>query len=196
MRPLLSVVLCGAIGAPGVALAQDIPDLAQLPPPSAQPSQTPALSPLPAVAPTAPAPAPITAAPPPTAEAGPPAPELAPPEKVAPVIVAKEDKGGAAGKVGQIAVGVGAGAAGAAVAGPVGKFAGGFIGRRIAQGLFGKKDKTPELTVTPQTTPPTGAAVSAAEMAAANQAAAAKSASAKAASAKDGRKRTVVADER
>lgn len=185
MRPLLSVVLCSAISAPGVALAQDIPDLAQLPPPSAQPS-SPVLAPLPTVSPTQPAPAPVTAAPPPTAEPGPPAPELAQPEKVAPVIVAKEDKSGAAGKVGQIAVGVGAGAAGAAVAGPVGKVAGGFIGKRIAQGLFGKKDKTPELTVVPQTTPPTGAAVSAAEMAAASNSA----------SAKEGPKPTRVAEDR
>ena len=145
MHPLLNLVLCGAIAAPGVAMAQDVP--AQLSPP-------PALAPLPAVEPTEPAPSPVTAAPPPTAEAGPPAPELAPPERVAPVIVAKEAKGGGAGTlVGTTAVGVAGGAAGAAVAGPVGKFAGGFVARRLAQGLFGKKDKTPSLTVTEQTPP-------------------------------------------
>ena len=53
--------------------------------------------------------------------------------------------------VGTTAVGVAGGAAGAAVAGPVGKFAGGFLFKRLAQGLFGKKDKTPSLTVTEQT---------------------------------------------
>jgi len=156
MRPLLSLVLCGAIGAPGAAMAHA--DLAQPPPPSESPPP-PVLAPLPTVAPTEPAPAPVTSAPPPTAEAGPPAPELAPPEKVAPVIVAKEDKGAGVGTaVGTTAIGVAGGAAGAAVAGPVGKFAGGFVFKRIAQGLFGKKDKTPSLTVTEQTPSATAAA--------------------------------------
>ena len=154
MRPFLSLALCGAIAAPGAALAQDIPDLAQLPAPPAQPSDTPpVLAPLPTVAPTEPAPPPVTAPPPPTAEAGAPAPQLASPTTVAPVITAKEDKdNGAAGKVGVVAVGVAGGAAGAAVAGPVGKFAGGFVAKSIAQGLFGaRKDKTPELTVVQRT---------------------------------------------
>ena len=148
MRPFLSLTVCGAIATPGAAFAQ-------LTSPSAPASQAPAptvLAPLPTVEPTAPAPTPITAPPPPSAEPGAPAPELAPPEKVPPVIVAKEDKGsGLGGVVGTTAVGVAGGAAGAAVAGPVGKFAGGFVAKRLAQGLFGKKDKTPELTVIPQT---------------------------------------------
>jgi hypothetical protein len=164
MRPLLSLILCSAVAAPGAALAQNI---AAAPKAAAPAAESLALTPLPTVAPTEPAPAPATAAPPPTVEAAAPAPVLAAPETITPVIVAKEDKGGgAASKVGQIAVGVGAGAAGAAVAGPVGKFAAGFIGKRLAHGLFGKKDETPELTVIPQTTAPTGAAVSAAAMAA------------------------------
>jgi hypothetical protein len=163
MRPLVSLVLCGAIGAPGAALSQDIPHLAQLPPPSESPP-SPVLAPLPTVAPTEPAPAAVTAAPPPIAEAGPPAPELPPPEKVAPVIVAKESKGGGVGAaVGTTAVGVAGGAAGAAVAGPVGKFAGGFLFKRIAQGLFGKRDKTPSLTVTEQTPSAATAAAPAAD---------------------------------
>jgi hypothetical protein len=157
MRPLLSFVVCGAIAAPAAALAQDIPDLVQLPAPSATPPES-ALAPLPKVAPTQPAAPAVTASPPPSAEAGAPAPKLAPPTTVAPVIVAKDDKNGVPGKVGSVAVGVAGGAAGAAVAGPVGKFAGGFIARQLAQGVFGKKDKTPELTVIPQTPSATGAA--------------------------------------
>jgi hypothetical protein len=158
MRPLLSFVLCSAIAAPGLALAQDIPNLAQLPAPAATPPE-PALAPLPTVAPTEPAAPPVTAPPPPSAEAGAPAPELAPPTTVAPVIVAKDDKGnGISGKVGTVAAGVAGGAAGAAVAGPVGKFAGGFLAKQLAQGVFGKKDKTTELTVIPQTPSAAGAA--------------------------------------
>ena len=153
MRRLLYFVLCCAIAAPGAALAQDIPDLAQPPAPSPDTPPPPVLTPLPTVQPTEPAPPPATAPPPPTAEPGPPAPKLSTPTTVAPVIVEKEDKdNGVADKVGAVAVGVAGGAAGAAVAGPVGKFAGGLVGKQIAKGLFGdKKDETPELTVVPRT---------------------------------------------
>lgn len=147
MRHFLTLAICGAIAAPGAAAAQTL----ELP--AAQPAQgTPlVLAPLPAVAATEPAAEPAVAAPPPSPEAGVAAPELAPPTTVTPVIVAKEDKGsGVGGVVGTTAVGVAGGAAGAAVAGPVGKFAGGFIAKRLAQGIFGKKDKTPELTVIEQ----------------------------------------------
>lgn len=134
MRPLFSLAFCGAILAPGAAMAQ------------------PVLAPLPTIAPTEPVAPPATAAPPPIAVAGVPPPQYEAPEKVAPVIIAKEPKDGGAGEVvGTAAVGVAGGAAGAAVAGPIGKFAGGFVAKRIARGLFGKKDKTPSLTVIPQT---------------------------------------------
>lgn len=157
MRPLFSLILYSVIAAPGLALAQDVPHLALLPAPAATPPE-PALAPLPTVAPTRPAAPPIAAPPPPSAEAGAPAPELAPPTTVAPVIVAKDDKGGGvSGKVGTVAAGVAGGAAGAAVAGPVGKFAGGFLAKQLVQGVFGKKDKTPELTVIPQTPSAAGA---------------------------------------
>lgn len=149
MRHFLTLAICGAFVAPG-AVAQTLVL------PSTQPAQeappTLVLAPLPTVAATEPAAEPAVAAPPPSPEAGVAAPELAPPTTVAPVIVAKEDKGGGVGGVvGTTAVGVAGGAAGAAVAGPVGKFAGGFIAKRLAQSIFGKKDKTPELTVIEQT---------------------------------------------
>lgn len=160
MRPLLSLAACAALAAPGAALAQAVP--------SAPPSEAPTvLAPLPTVAPTEPAAPPVTGPPPPSAEAGAPAPELAPPTTVTPVIVAKDDKdSGVGGKVGTIAAGVAGGAAGAAVAGPVGKFAGGFLAKQVAQGLFGKKDKTPELTVIPQAPSAVAAGVSASDPAA------------------------------
>lgn len=134
MRPLSSLALCGAICAPVAAVAQ------------------PVFEPLPSIAPTEPVAPPATTAPPPIAVAGVPPPQYDAPETAPPVIVAKEAKGGSGGTlVGTTVVGVAGGAAGAAVAGPVGKFAGGFVAKRIAQGLFGKKDKTPSLTVIPQT---------------------------------------------
>lgn len=141
MRTLLNLVLCGAVAAPAIAMAQAVPTVDAEPVPMT-------LAPLPSVEPTQPAPPAVTAAPPPTAEAGAPAPELAPPTKVAPVLVAKEQKANVAGQAGVLAVGVAAGAGGAAVAGPVGKFAGAFVGKTLARGLFGVgKEKTPELTV-------------------------------------------------
>lgn len=178
MRHFLTLAICGAITAPGVAAAQTL----ELP--TAQPAQdTPpalVLAPLPTVAATEPAPEPAVAAPPPKAEVGASAPELAPPTTVAPVITAKEDKGGGlGGVVGTTAVGVAGGAAGAAVAGPVGKFAGGFIAKRLAQGIFGKKDETPELTVIEQTPSAVASGTTASDPAAAPT-----------------RKATLVADER
>lgn len=167
MRPLLSFLLCSAIAAPSVVSAQDVLDVAT---PTTQPSEAPpapVLAPLPAVAPTEPAPPVAVAAPPPSAEAALPVPELPAPTTVAPVIVAKDDKdSGVGGKVGTMAAGVAGGAAGAAVAGPVGKFAGGFLAKQIAQGLFGKKDKTPELTVIPQAPSAVAAGASASDPAA------------------------------
>lgn len=166
MRPLLSLALCGALAAPAVALAQAVPSPAQPTIPSATPAP-PVLAPLPTVAPTEPVAPAVTAPPPPSAEPGAPAPELAPPTTVAPVIVAKEDKkNGVGGLVGTTAAGVAGGAAGAAVAGPVGKFAGSFLAKQVAQGIFGKKDKTPELTVIPQTPSAVAAGVSATDPAA------------------------------
>lgn len=141
MRFLLSLGVCSAVAAPAVAFAQPT-----LPVPPAEPAPA-VLAPLPTVAPTQPAPPPVTAPPPPSAEAAP-APKLEPPTTVAPVIVAKEQKANVAGQAGVLAVGVAAGAGGAAVAGPVGKFAGAFLGKSIARGIFGVgKEKTPELTV-------------------------------------------------
>jgi hypothetical protein len=163
MRPLLSIALCGVIAAPSAALAQAAPS----PPVPSETPPLPVLAPLPTVAPTEPAAPAVTAAPPPSAEAGPPAPELAPPTTVPPVIVAKADKNNAVGgMVGTTAAGVAGGLAGAAVAGPVGKFAGGFLAKQVAQGVFGKKDKTPELTVIPQTPSAVAAGVSASDPAA------------------------------
>lgn len=162
MRPLLNLAICGLVVAPCAALAQAAP------PSEISPSPVPTaavLAPTPTLAPTEPAPAAVEAPPPPSAEAGAPAPELEPPTTVAPVILAKEDKGdGVKTIVGTTAFGVAGGVAGAAVAGPVGKFAGGFIFKRVAQGLFGDKDKTPELTVIPQTPSATGAAAPAAHV--------------------------------
>lgn len=144
MRPFLSIAACSLIAAPGAAMAQLLPP-SEPPPPAV-------LAPIPTLAPTQPAPQAVTVPPPPAVESGAAPPELEPPTTVPPVIVAKEDKGGAAKTVvGTTAFGVAGGLAGAAVAGPVGKFAGGFIFKRVAQGLFGDKDKTPELKVTPQT---------------------------------------------
>jgi hypothetical protein len=140
MRPLALLGLTGLIAAPlvagpGVALAQDLPDTANLPPPA------PVLAPLPAVEPTQPAPAAVTSAPPPAPVEGAPTPELAPPTAVAPVLVTKEPNK-TAQVVGGLAVSVAGGAAGSAVAGPVG----GFVGKRIATSLFGiGKDKVPEV---------------------------------------------------
>lgn len=166
MRPLLSFVLCGAIAAPCGALAQPAPSPNHSAAPS-EPLSSPLLAPLPTVAPTEPAAPAVTAPPPPSAEPGAPAPELAPPTTVTPVIVAKEDKNnGVGGKVGTVAAGVAGGAAGAAVAGPVGKFAGGFLAKQVAQGIFGKKDKTPELTVIPQAPSAVAAGTSATDPAA------------------------------
>ena len=145
----LALGACSAIAAPGPAFAQASPPaevapaIVQAPPPSA-----PTLAPVPTVEPTQPVAAPATAPPPPSAEPAPPAPELAPPTKVAPVIVAEQQKGNVAGQAGVLAVGVAAGAGGAAVAGPVGKFAGAFVGKTIARTIFGvDKPKTPNLTV-------------------------------------------------
>ncbi|MBL8553543.1 MAG: hypothetical protein JNL41_04635 [Phenylobacterium sp.] len=135
MRPLLRAILCSLIAAPGAALAQDIPDPANPPP-------TPlALAPLPAVEPTRPTPEAVTSAPPPAPVDGAPAPRLATPTTVAPVLVEKQpDK--TAQAVGGLAVSVAGGAAGSAVAGPVG----GFVGKRLATSLFGiGKDKVPEV---------------------------------------------------
>lgn len=147
MRPLLSLAACGAFAAPTVLLAQTLPPTEVAPAVVQAPSE-PTLAPLPTVEPTHPVAAPAVAAPPPTAEAAPPAPELAPPTKVAPVITAKAPKANVAGQAGVLAVGVAAGAGGAAVAGPVGKFAGAFLGKTVARGLFGVgKEKTPQLNV-------------------------------------------------
>ncbi|WP_430419994.1 hypothetical protein [Phenylobacterium sp.] len=144
MRPFLSIAACSLIAAPGAAMAQP---LALTEPPPAG-----ALAPTPTLAPTEPAPDAVTVPPPPVVQGGAAPPDLEPPTTVPPVIVAKEDKGGAAKTVvGTTAFGVAGGLAGAAVAGPVGKFAGGFIFKRVAQSLFGDKDKTPELKVIPQT---------------------------------------------
>lgn len=45
--------------------------------------------------------------------------------------------------------------AGAAIAGPVGRFAGGFVGKQIARGLFsGGKDKIPNVRVVNAAPPP------------------------------------------
>lgn len=144
MRPFLSIAACSLIAAPGAAMAQTLP--------LSEPPHPAVLAPTPTLAPTRPAPDAVTVPPPPAPEAGAAPPQLEPPTTVPPVIVAKEDKGGGAKTVvGTTALGVAGGLAGAAVAGPVGKFAGGFIFKRVAQGLFGDKDKTPELTVIPQT---------------------------------------------
>lgn len=143
MRPLLGLLLCGAIAAPGYAVAQSLPDPAQLPP------AAPTVVPLPTVEPTRPAPEPKVAAPPPApvSDAVEPV-ATTPPTTVAPILVQKEEKEGVGDKIGTVVGGVAGGAAGAAVAGPVGKFAGGFIGKKLVKGLLGgKKDDIPEVTV-------------------------------------------------
>ncbi len=148
MRDLLSLAICSAVALPGAARAQDVLHLTRAP--AASPATAaPALAPLPTVEPTVSAPPPMAAAPPPppVQDAVAPTPPTEP-AKVAPVIVAKEEKEGLGDKLGTIAGGVAGGAAGAAVAGPVGKFAGGFLGKKLAKGLFGDdKDKVPEITV-------------------------------------------------
>lgn len=141
MRVLLSLAALGAVALPGAALAQA--DVAA----AAEVGSPPILAPLPTVQPTVEAPAPLSARPPPAPvdEALVATPPTGP-TTVAPVIVAKESND-IAGKVGVIAGGVAGGAAGAALGGPVGKFAGGFLGKRLMGGLFGGKDKVPEITV-------------------------------------------------
>jgi uncharacterized protein YcfJ len=133
MRTLLPFLLCGAIAAPGAALAQDAP----------------ALAPLPTVEPARPVAEPLTAKPPPAPvrDAAQPV-ATTPPTTVAPVLVEKPDKDSVGDKLGTVVGGVAGGVAGAAVAGPVGKFAGGFLGKKLAKGLLGgKKDDIPEVTV-------------------------------------------------
>ncbi|MBX3484726.1 hypothetical protein [Phenylobacterium sp.] len=140
MRPLLNLALCSLIATPAAAMAQDLPDIASPPAAEAAPP-APALTPLPAVEPTAPAPEAVTSAPPPAPVDGAPTPRLATPTVVAPVLVEKEPSK-TAQVVGGLAVSVAGGAAGSAVAGPIG----GFVGKRIATSLFGPdKDKTPEV---------------------------------------------------
>lgn len=148
MRFSIRILIGGVLAlTPTLAAAEPGPS----PPPLVNVGGAPApsaLAPLPAVATTQPAAAPLTAAPAPTVEPAPPAPELAPPTTVAPIIVPKAEKADVAGKAGLMAVGVAAGAGGAAVAGPVGKFAGALLGKTVARGLFGiGKEKTPEVTV-------------------------------------------------
>jgi hypothetical protein len=157
MRPLFSLALCGAVALPGAALPQAAPSLVTSPPATVattvapvDATTTPALAPLPTVAPTVDAPPAVSAPPPPppvndAAVASPPT----EPTTVAPVLVQKEEKdNNVAGKLGVIAGGVAGGAAGAAVGGPIGKFAGGFIGKKVIGGIFGDgKDKVPEVTV-------------------------------------------------
>jgi hypothetical protein len=164
MRALLSVMACGVIAAPGAALAQapaaapSAPNVLELGSRAETPSAT-TLTPLPTVEPTAPAPEPTIAksAPTPVTDVSAPVATDAP-TAVAPDIVEKEQKDGLGDKVGTVVVGVAGGAAGAAVAGPVGKFAGGFLGRRLAQGIFGKKDETPQVTAVAKAPSADGAA--------------------------------------
>lgn len=141
MRPLLTLLLCGAIAAPGAVLAQELspPDPSETPP-------VPVLAPLPTLAPTVETPTPQVASPPPKVEGVAP-PVLAPPTDSAPVLMEAKQKANVGQKAGAVAVGVAAGVAGAAVAGPVGKFAGGFVGKRVGKGVFGdgKKD-IPQVT--------------------------------------------------
>lgn len=111
--------------------------------PAAAPAQT--LVPLPAVEPTEAAAPARTVAPPPAPVQEPVAPQAPEqPTQTPPVIVPKESSG-VGDKLGVAAGGIALGAAGAAVAGPVGKFAGGFIGKKLAQSLFGKDDGIPEV---------------------------------------------------
>jgi hypothetical protein len=68
-----------------------------------------------------------------------------------------EQKPGMGGKIGKVAAGVAGGAAGAVVLGPVGKFAGAFVGKRVAGRLFGNNGiprvTEPVPAKTAQTTP-------------------------------------------
>ena len=141
MRPFLTLLLCGAVAAPGAVLAQELspPNPSETPP-------VPVLAPFPTLAPTVETPAPEVAPPPPKAE-GVAAPALAPPTDSAPVLMEAKQKANVGQKAGAVAVGVAAGVAGAAVAGPVGKFAGGFVGKRVGKGIFGDgKGGIPQVT--------------------------------------------------
>ena len=141
MRPLLTLLLCGAIAAPGAVLAQELspPDPSETPP-------VPVLAPFPTLAPVVETPTPEVAPPPPKAD-GVAAAKLAPPTDSAPVLMEAKQKANVGQRAGAVAVGVAAGVAGAAVAGPVGKFAGGFVGKRVGKGIFGDgKNDIPQVT--------------------------------------------------
>ena len=145
MRPLLTLALGAAIGAPEGVLAQEVPltEPAPLPLASAVSPQEPGLAQPPFSVPVEPAPPAVTAPPPPSVEAAP-APELQPPTTVAPVLVESEPKENKLPQtVGSVVGGLAGGAAGAAVAGPVGKIAGGFVGKTVVRKLIGggKKKK-------------------------------------------------------
>jgi len=157
MRPLLTLTLSVAIGAPGGVLAQEIPT--SEPPPLAIPAAEPAppvLAPPPFSVPVEPAPPPEVAPPAPSAEAAP-APDLPPPTTIAPVLVeAQEKQNKLPRQVGGIVGGLAGGAAGAAVAGPVGKIAGGLVGKTVAKKIVGggksRKKDIPQVEVA-QTAP-------------------------------------------
>ena len=155
MRTLLTLSLCAAVAAPGIALAQENPSPDPLPAIEANlPAAEPQFITLPVQqgavqqAPAQPGPAPDYIPPPLEANHGPEradlAPSLQPETTVAPVIVeAKAKDDGKAGRTaGTIAGGVIGGLAGAAVAGPVGKIAGSLVGKTIARTIVGDgKDK-------------------------------------------------------
>jgi hypothetical protein len=136
MRPLLMLTFGGVAALAGAAAAQDLP--------AADP-------PAPLVAPPAPAPEPDHLTNPVQPEAVPARAEMKPsldgsrPTTVAPVIVegmAPPTDGKRGQIVGTGAGGVVCGIAVAAVAGPVGKFAGAFVGKRVVKSIVGdgKKD--------------------------------------------------------
>jgi hypothetical protein len=145
MRPLLTLVLSGALASPGAAWRRrprspTFPRL-RLPPPSPQAAAPEAIE------------APLDVAHPLAKAEINPALSSSTPTTVAPVIVEGEDKsddGKVGRKVGTVAGGVAGGVAGAAVAGPIGKFAGAFVGKRLARALLGDgKDKAKTPTIRP-----------------------------------------------
>jgi len=139
MRPFVTLALSSALVAPCAAMAQDLSS--DIPP-------SPVLASLPGYAPLTEAPPPVTAPPAPTAEGVAP-PVLEAPTDVAPVLVEAPEKTGLGKTVGTVAGGMAFGAVGAAVAGPVGKIAAGFLGKQLVRGLFGKKDTVQVQEVTP-----------------------------------------------
>ena len=172
MRPAVVIMLCGALAGPTAARAQPAAPGYDVPPTEAAieadrpagaaPSPDPAAPPG-AILPEAPSSAPTSdATPAPAAEAGA-QPTVAPvtvePNKKKPLVTARDVHGVAGGVVG--------GLAGAAILGPIGKIAGGFLGKHVAQVLMGgKKDRPAEAPQVAQAGSPAPATAPAVEGAA------------------------------